>query len=379
MKRLLLAASFVAAALPAAADGLDVALGKALFERPWTAAGASNTRTDGLGPMFNARACSSCHLRGGAGRMPDEDGRGLGLVLRFADDPIYGRQLQTNGVQGQVAEGRLDIAWESRERLIGDGTRVELRRPSWAVLQPGYGPPPAAGSLRLAPSLRGIGLIARIPQGAIQSAAAEPKPDGVTGQVPTGRFGLRGTHGDLASQTSEAFLLDLGLATLDHPEPWGDCTPAQRDCRHALQGASAEGGAELDQPVVAAIVSYLEALPPPAPSASPDPVGRDLFASTGCTACHRPSLAGVPAWSDLLLHRMGDGLADGGGDAWRTAPLWGLGARLRGKAPLLHDGRARDALEAILWHDGEAAAARERFAALAPGRRDALFRFLEGL
>jgi len=124
------------------------------------------------------------------------------------------------------------------------------------------------------------------------------------------------------------------------------------------------------------------------------------FTETGCAACHRPTLGTgdhptLPAlsgqtihpYTDLLLHDMGEGLADGrpdfeaSGREWRTPPLWGIGllAAVNGHAYYLHDGRARTLTEAILWHGGEAEEARERFLELEAPERAALIRFLESL
>ncbi|MGB0747885.1 MAG: di-heme oxidoredictase family protein [Magnetospiraceae bacterium] len=111
-----------------------------------------------------------------------------------------------------------------------------------------------------------------------------------------------------------------------------------------------------------------------------------MFQQTGCAACHRPELVTANGktftpFTDLLLHDMGPGLADGIGEGvatgreWRTAPLWGLGAATR----FLHDGRARTLTEAIELHDGEGAGARHRFRALTPADQDRLLEFLKAL
>jgi CxxC motif-containing protein (DUF1111 family) len=343
-------------------------VGKALFDRIWTIAGASNQASDGLGPLFNARSCASCHARGGAGRMPGADGdpRSAGLVLRLPAHSAYGRQLQTSAVPGQRVEGRLLLSWRTQTRQLPDGTVVPLRAPVWRVGDAGYGPVPAHGSLRLAPDLAGLGQV----DAALAGQGGHP-------------FGLKGTHASLDRQVEEALLLDLGLSNPGRNEAWGDCTGQQAACRQAMQGA-VPPAPELAAGVVRALVAYVRSLPPPRPAGPPDPMGAGLFSTIGCAGCHRPSIGVLQPYSDFHTHDLGPGLADGDpadpkAARWRTAPLWGLGEKLRNGQPLLHDGRARDGLEAILWHDGDAQAASSSFAALAAPERDRLLSFLKGL
>ena len=356
---LLLLAAMVLGGGAALASGrnLDVAVGKALFERVWTVAGASNHASDGLGPLFNARACASCHPGAGPGRLEDSPG----LVLRFADDPVYGRQLQTEAVHGERAEGQLAWSWRYETRVLDDGTEVELRAPVWRIEEPVAGPAPHSGSLRLAPSLAGLGRV--------EAALGR---DGGQG------FGLKADHPGLADAVQDALLLDLGLSTAERPQPWGDCTREEKACRAGPHGSDA---AELAPPVVAALLAYVRALPPPAPSGEPDPAGLDLFARTGCAGCHQPRLAELAPFSDFRAHDLGLGLADGGAAGspaamWRTAPLWGLGRKLAQRRPLLHDGRGRDATEAILWHGGTASDSVAAFEGLSRLDRDRLLEFL---
>jgi CxxC motif-containing protein (DUF1111 family) len=354
----------MAASASLAARSLDVAVGKALFERIWTVAGASNQASDGLGPLFNARACASCHPGGGGGQLPGEGGSGsAGLVLRLPAHSPLGRQLQTQAVPGQRVEGELELAWRTETRRLADGTVVELRAPAWRVTQDGAGM--AHGSLRLAPDLAGLGWV----EAALRGSGLRP-------------FGLKGSHASLKAQVEEALLLDLGLSTTARPEAWGDCTAAQAECRAAPQGAEQE--AELSDEVVDALASYVRALPPPPPLAPPDPQGLARFDAAGCAACHQPQAGGLAAYSDFRSHDLGDGLADDDPDdpdrkRWRTTPLWGLGTRLQNNLPLLHDGRARDAMEAILWHGGEASMSVANVTSMPAADRDRLLDFLKGL
>ncbi len=371
-----------------AADGLTVAIGKALFARNWVPAPASTRGTDGLGPLFNARSCTGCH-RGGGGATALIEGPDLPreLVVRLPAGSPYGRQLQTDAVPGLTPEGKPQVRYVDVPLLLADGTSVVLRRPTFAVGDAGFGPVPAHLSPRLAPSLRGLGLLAAIPADVI-AARADPDDrdgDGIRGRVGAGRFGLRAEQPSLREQAADALLVDLGLATTLRAAPAGDCTAGQADCRAAPQGDEAgQPGVEVGDEILDSIVAYLAALPPPvAPAGGHDAAGAQLFGTLGCSACHAPTLAGTTAaaYTDLLLHDLGPELADQGAAAdanarlWRTAPLWGLGST----PALLHDGRARNPQEAILWHGGEAEPARERFRALDAATRDQLLTFLAGL
>lgn len=370
-------------AAPALAGGLDRAVGKALFERLWVPAPASTGGTDGLGPYHDARACASCHPGGaGAARLHiarDGSVEGPGLVLRLAEDPVYGRQLQRLALPTIEAEA----AW--RLRLRG--------APELVIDRLAFGPLRGPASVRAAPDLRGLAALERVPA-AVILALADPDDadgDGISGRAnldPStgrlGRFGHKAALPDLVAQTEAAFLLDLGLATPGRPRPAGDCTAVQAACLAAPHGAPL-GEAEVPAAVVSSVVAYLRGLPPPEPA--PEGGGRGLFLAAGCAACHRLELAEgggrpVPAGTDLLLHELGPGLADGvaegvaAGAEWRTAPLAGIGRRLAAGARLLHDGRAASIPQAVAWHDGEARTARARFAALGPGEREALISWL---
>ncbi|MBS9477857.1 di-heme oxidoredictase family protein [Ancylobacter radicis] len=394
---LLLASLLLPLPATAAEDGLDVAIGKALFERPWVPAPSSTRANDGLGPLFDARSCSACHLGAGRGATAvNAEGRpeGLGLVLSLfqpdgGPDPVYGHRLETMTLPGVPAEGTIGVADEKRRRV----PRAD---------DPGYGPldPATHISLRSAPDLRGRGRLERVDDAAIL-ALEDPQDrdgDGVRGRARRldhaeggsmiGRFGWKASHADLASQTSEAFALDLGLSTPLRPEPWGDCTDAQTACRNAPHGREAEGEPEISDAIVSRIVTYLRSLKVPA--SEPDRRGEKLFAATGCATCHRPSLptrdgASLALFTDVLLHDMGEGLADSSGvpgaDAaeWRTAPLAGLSRSLARAQGLLHDGRAATVAEAVRWHDGEAAGARARFEALDDRQRRLLLDYVSSL
>ena len=408
----------------AAEDSMDTVLGNALFERLWVSAPSSTKAADGLGPLFNARACSSCHQGGGRAKVSLQEGdlpASAGLTLRVgaAKDgaliphPQLGSQVQTFAVPGLKPESKLHLTFETHIETLSDGTAVELRRPRIRIDGQDQLADLAWISPRLAPDLHGGGLLERVP---LTWLAAQADPDdldgdGISGSVvmgqygeqdiEPGRFGWKGDEPDLAHQISAAFHFDLGLSTPLRRALWGDCTAAQADCHAAPQGAD-KGGVEIENNVVSLVATYLRALPAPAASTKTPSTdrGQTLFAKIGCGACHNSKvpaeLADVQTkwfapYTDLLSHDMGDGLADrafddsvsavAGAHEWRTAPLWGLGGRVAAKdgANLLHDGRARSVLEAILWHGGEAAGAKQRAAELSAEDRAALIAFLESL
>jgi CxxC motif-containing protein (DUF1111 family) len=228
--------------------------------------------------------------------------------------------------------------------------------------------------------------------------------DLASGQVRLGRFGWKAGEPSIAQQSGLAMAGDIGIGNPTAPAPFGDCTAAEAACRAAPDGNSPQyAGLEAPQEVMDQIVFYSRHLAVPARRAVNDPAvlaGKRLFYAAGCTGCHRPKLATRRDWevaelagqliwpyTDLLLHDMGEGLADGrpegvaSGREWRTAPLWGIGltAEVSGHTQFLHDGRARSLTEAILWHGGEAQAARDAFAALPAAERAALLAFLGSL
>ncbi|WP_414897789.1 di-heme oxidoredictase family protein [Rhodovulum sp. YEN HP10] len=414
-------------------EGLDFRGGQALFDRGWVSAPSSTIASDGLGPLFNARSCLACHPGGGRGAapkgpgdlpaalmlqlsVPDPGASGIEGYLAAGPDPVYGRQIQPLGLPGLTAEGRPRVAYDEIEMALSGGESALLRRPRYELADPGYGPLGADTviSPRIAPGLAGLGLLEAIPEEAIL-ALADPEDedgDGISGRASLlpgpdgrpvlGRFGWTAAQPTLEAQIAHAFAHDIGLSSPLYPEGHGDCTPAQTACRAAPDGGDPEqDGFEISATALDLVTRHSRhtAVPARRDAAAPGVLaGKKLFHDSGCAACHRPAfvtrrLPEAPAlsfqliwpYSDLLLHDMGEGLAGGGagpsGREWRTPPLWGLGlARaLEPQAGYLHDGRARSLLEAVLWHGGEAAPARDRVATMPAADRAALIRFLESL
>jgi CxxC motif-containing protein (DUF1111 family) len=403
----ILAAALVSAAAASAtaaygAGELDAALGKALFERDWVPAPASTNAADGLGPLFAARSCSGCHAGAGlSARFTDApDGRiaGRGLVLRFGDstgrpDSLYGRLLQTQAMQGLKPEGRI---------VLTTGPEDSRSHVTAVTLDDGAPDPATRQSMRIAPPLIGRAALERIDADAVAGFAdpADIDGDGISGRLHLvatgagkvlGRYGWKAEIGSLEEQVADAFAVDMGLSSLLRPFPHGDCTALQSECMNAPAGESdAFEGHELSQEMIGFVVAFLRSLPhPKAPAGlAADSRGAQLFASSGCTACHVPNLPAsdgttVAAYSDLLLHDMGPGLDDGVGamgassSEWRTAPLVAMvpenGRRY------LHDGRAASVEAAVAAHGGEAEEARRRFTSLEDAERAALIAFVEAL
>ncbi len=412
----LLLAALLAGGGAAVAAGLDAAIGKAVFDRVWVGGGASTQSADGLGPLHNARSCAGCHRGGGAAAISLNEQRelaGAGLVLRLADgaghgDAVYGDQLQTRGLPGQTAEATVVFALAEAAFGSDPGPRVAARISALA-----HGPITAGTGVRRAPSLVGRAAFDRIEPTAIVSLSDpdDRDGDGISGRVhwvgnhtsglAIGRYGWRATGASLERQIAAAFAVDLGLSTEAFPDPAGDCTSVQKDCRNARHG-DAVGGPEVEPRLAAAVAAYLATLRPRQPV---DPAGETLFAAAGCAACHVPSLptaggvsttdatvnrvpadaATVPAFTDLLLHEMGPDLADAATvpgvlpTEWRTAPLVGLVGRDPKSRRYLHDARAENLDEAIRWHGGEAVGARRAYDGLSEADRTALLAYLETL
>jgi CxxC motif-containing protein (DUF1111 family) len=322
----------------------------------------------------------------------------LGTHGKDQPDPVYGQQIQVSSVAGIAAEATAVLGFETRTVTLADGTEVKLRKPVPTLEHLAYGPlaTDTMISPRVANAIHGIGLLEQIPESEIV-ANATGKPNRVidpkTGKVALGRFGWKAGQASLEAQDAKALDLDIGLSNPLRPDAFGDCTEAEGECLKMPSGASPQfENLEVPSSLMKLIDRFVgEAMLPPTPVSGNVDVGRALFASAGCTACHRPSFKltsgrEIAPYSDLLLHDMGMELADhmvegeASGHEWRTAPLWGIGQALRAEnVGLLHDGRARNVLEAILWHDGEAAAARQKVEQMSAKDRQALIDFIGSL
>ncbi|QPC88576.1 c-type cytochrome [Mesorhizobium sp. NBSH29] len=414
-------------------------LGNGLFRKLWVSSPSSTQASDGLGPLFNARACQSCHLKDGRGHPPEGNSDATSMFLRLArqaeteeerqaiadhkvlnfPDYVYGGQLQDLAVPGLVAEGKMSISYEDIPVTLGDGTQFSLRSPSYSAVDLAQGPlaPGTTLSARVTPQMIGVGLVEQIHPADILARSDPDDRDGdgisgkaafirdpVSGQLALGRFGWKASAASIRQQTAEAFAGDIGISTPEVPKHWGDCTPAQVDCLALPNGVQDRlGGVEAPDPIMDLVTFYSQNLAVPARrgAGSQDVLaGKKVFYDLGCASCHTPKYVTrrdapnaahafqlIWPYSDFLLHDMGSGLADGqqvgdaDGSEWRTPPLWGIGLteQVSGHTFFLHDGRARNLTEAILWHGGEAQKARAGFAALPTKERNALIAFLESL
>jgi CxxC motif-containing protein (DUF1111 family) len=411
------------------------AIGNSFFKRNWVEAPASTKARDGLGPHFIARSCGGCHVLDGRGAPPDFS-KGLrheppvALLLRLSvpgrgvhgapkPEPTYGDQINNAAIAGVKPEARVVMRWQPLHGRFADGTSYTLRKPIYAFTDLGYGPMAADVMLspRIAPQLIGVGLLEAIPEAEILKNATDQaaRPDAIKGQPNRvwdafaqremlGRFGWKANVATVAHQTAGAFQGDIGITSAKLPHE--ACTAAQRDCAAAPRGAQGIQP-EIDEKTLADVVFYQAVLAPPARrhiARQQVQRGQRLFDAASCAACHRPSyvtaegpfprltskaLAGQRIWpyTDLLLHDMGDALADGrpdfaaSGRQWKTPPLWGIGLvrDVNGHQKLLHDGRADGVLEAILWHGSEAQASKQQVLKMNQVERAALVKFVESL
>lgn len=340
-----------------------------------------------------------------------------GYLIGAVPEPTYGGQLQNFSIPGQTAEGKMHVDYAEEPVALAGGETASLRSPAYSVDNLGYGPmqPGTMMSPRVAPPMIGLGLLEAVADADIL-AIADPEDrdgDGISGKpnwsfdteagkLRLGRFGWKAGQPSVSQQNAHAFAGDIGIASAVSPEPWGDCTPAQTACRDAPHGAAA-GETEIGKTLLDKVAFYARnlAVPVRRDVAAPEVLaGKALFHSAGCPACHRPTFrtqtegiapeqAGqlIRPYTDLLLHDMGEGLADNrpegaaDGREWRTPPLWGIGLTetVSGHTFFLHDGRARSLLEAVLWHGGEARPARDAVVAMPPGDRARLIAFLNSL
>ena len=376
----------------------------------------------GLGPIYNNVSCINCHSRDGRGKPPDIDEELVSLLFRLSlpnnkgvmagKQPIpvpgYGTQLNNRAIYGTPAEGNVDITYTEQPFLTSDGTKIYLRYPSYSITDT-YQPLPKdiEVSPRVAPVVFGLGLLEAIPQEDILSYVDESdvNEDGISGkpnfvwdvvkkQYVLGRFGWKANQPNLLQQVASAYHDDMGLTTSLFP---------MENSKGQSQHTGVSTSPEVSNEILDVVTFYVQTLAVPARRNVDDPKviqGEKLFTQAQCDSCHIPThrtgvFPGIPSisnqtihpYTDLLLHDMGPDLADNRpdfqatGTEWRTPPLWGIGLvrTVNGHTNFLHDGRARNLLEAVLWHGGEAEKSRDLTLEMSQTERDALIAFLESL
>ena len=427
-------------------------IGNAFFQQPWVIAPASTDSRDGLGALFNVAACQSCHVKDGRGHAPmsskdDADSLLIRLSMPATTDeqrqqlqdsliekvvhPMYGGQLQDRGIQGVPAEARIAVQWTDMPVTFADGYVETLRAPSFKLTKPGYGAfdNEMMVSPRVALPMIGLGLLEQIPDDDIKKQAVNNNStsdisgkfnwvmDPQTGKHALGRFGWKAGQTKLITQNQSAFNEDMGLTS--NIRPHESCMPSQTACINATTGADEQGNGkppvEVNDEIAKFVEFYTRNLAVPHRRNADDKLvlaGKKRFYDMGCQSCHTPRYQlpktdddhleqhgqVIYPYTDLLLHDMGDALADrtiagklpakdaqveflANSYEWRTPALWGIGLAqtVDPQATFLHDGRARTLMEAVLWHGGEAENQRQKVLKLDKQGRAELNAFLKSL
>ncbi len=401
---------------------LQFVTGNSFFNRNWITAPASTAELDGLGPLFIARSCSSCHFKDGRGNAPMPGEEPVALLFRLSvpgktatgapqPDPHYGGQLGTHAVLGMQPEATVQITYEETGGQYADGQSFSLRKPAYMFENLNYGAMAANAEVspRVAQHMVGLGLLEAISEATLESYADpdDQNNDGISGKInrvwnvitnqdDIGRFGWKASQPNVRQQIAAAFVEDIGITSSMFPHE--GYMPGQGGEKFPSGGSP-----ELEESILDRMSVYAAGLAVPRRRDWDTPEvlrGKQLFNEANCTSCHvAKTVTGthpdfpefsnqtIYPYTDLLLHDMGEGLADhrpdflADGQEWRTPPLWGIGLieTVNGHTNFLHDGRARNLEEAILWHGGEAEQAKQTFVQMKATDREALIKFLRSL
>ncbi|CAH0990344.1 hypothetical protein SIN8267_00436 [Sinobacterium norvegicum] len=423
--------SMPAANMPMASR-LDFSVGNSFFKNPWVFAPATTTARDGLGPLFNTNGCQNCHIKDGRGNLPlPGSTHSVSMLVRLSikpqgneailitggniNEPNYGGQLQDFSAPGVKPEAQLNISYQYHSVSFADGSSIELRKPVLQFEQLNYGAfhPQLETSLRMTPAMIGLGLLAAIDDKTLLDLSQVQWNNGVNGRpnkvwdvehqkTVIGRFGWKAGQPSLRQQNAAAFNGDVGITSSLFSNE--NCTAIQKACLNTPNGngSANKQGYELADKLLDAVTFYTHnlAVPSQRNASAPQVIsGKALFKKAQCHSCHVETLTTGDAefswlshqtihpYSDLLLHDLGDGLADNRsefiatGNEWRTPPLWGIGLAktVNPNTSFLHDGRARTLLEAIIWHGGEAEYAQQQVLNMNEKDRGALIAFLQSL
>lgn len=396
---------------------------------------SSNDYGGGLGPVYAGYSCGSCH--GNAGRTKpalwSDGGSGpygfsamLVYVTRkngaFFKD--YGRVIHDQAIYGVSAEGKLKVEWRYESGSFPDGETYELACPSYTITDwyaDEIDPDDLFCTVRIPLRHVGMGQIMSLDPVEIEALASRSNyPEyGISGRcnyvtergvLSLGVSGNKAQHADLTVELG--FSSDMGVTNSRYPEEI--CEGQIQMTQGSMMGLSYD---QLDVSTedMENVDLYMQSLGVPARRDVNDPQvkrGEAAFYEAGCHLCHvttlhtRPRgstlLAGtqlpwlgnqtIHPYSDFLLHDMGSEIMGVGlndnyvsglarGNEWRTTPLWGIGLqeKVNGHTYFLHDGRARNFIEAIMWHGGEGEASKNKFKNMSKADRDALVRFLQSL
>ena len=358
--------------------------GKALANQPWVKAPTVTTARDGLGPIYNARTCLSCHVKGGKGFIPNNNTNPISSTLirvskpgsdykllqieGVIPHPVYGDQIQGQSVslahqlrhsqkpgtlKHDVApEAYVYIHWDTQTFTYPDQHQIELRKPRLKLTDLGYGPfgEDTLYSIRVAPAIHGMGLLELIDDKDLYALSDEndANNDGISGRLNKvwdiekqatviGRFGLKANKPTLKMIVAGAFKNDIGISNPLFPQQ--PCSAQQASCNGIINGNTKEhGDVELSEELLILTTNFNRDLAPVVRRNSLDAVvkkGRDLFYQAGCNQCHQPRfktrsseeaphLSNQIIWpyTDLLLHDMGSELADGRPDFLATGNEW---------------------------------------------------------
>ncbi|WP_103072253.1 di-heme oxidoreductase family protein [Aquimarina sediminis] len=398
-------------------------IGNSLFNQAWVSSPASTTARDGLGPTFNSRACTSCHSKDGRGLPITDNFLGSnGFLMRVSipgtgpnggPNPVvnYGTQIQDKANSGILHEAKIRATYEIIEGTYPDGESYTLQKPIYEIYDEQYGSLQGVlTSPRVGTQTIGMGLIDALPDSAILVNADENDADndGISGkpnyvwdvkekQLKLGKYGWKANQPTLEQQVFSAFHGDMGLTTSFLPN--NNCESAQLDCIGAPNG----GEPEVTDQQLDRVVFYQRTLAVPIRRDYKEEAvlkGKVLFNDLQCISCHQTNFTAGKSpstsltegvvfspYSDFLLHDMGEALADNRSDfsangrEWRTQPLWGIGLieTVNNHTFFLHDGRARNIEEAILWHGGEAENSLNKFKNLSKAQRQELIAFINSL
>jgi len=396
---------------------------------------SSNNQGGGLGPVYAGYSCGSCHRNAGRTKptLWSDGGSGpygfssmLIYITRkngaFFQD--YGRVLHDQAIYGVKPEGKLKVEWNYQQFEFPDGEPYELCYPTYSISEwyaDSIRPEDLFCTVRIPLRHVGMGQIMAIDRNEIEALARKSNyPEyGISGRanyiVERGvkQLGLSGNKAQHADLTVElGFSSDMGATNSRYPE---EICEGQSQMQLGSMMGLAYDQLDVSTEDMENVDLYMQGLGVPARRNVNDPTvkrGEEMFYKAACHLCHTTTLHTRPRgstllngtelpwlgtqtihpYSDFLLHDMGSEIMGVGlndnyvsgvarGNEWRTTPLWGVGLQetVNGHTYFLHDGRARNFIEAIMWHGGEGEASKNLFKNMDKSDRDALVKFLESL